>query len=373
MIKKYIFLLLSFTAVFTHANEISPQGFSSWWSEYRKTDAIPAELKKMEDYFVSSELLNRCSKFWLFLNKMNIEQISQHGYLNFKQTVACNYFTWVVDGAHGYGKNLYAGDLSFLNSIPPSELSKKHAYFTEQQSLQYNHTTALFYDFLMKNGARPYLELLDEPFYGNPPAISIEGKSISQDVLNSLLEYLSLASNHDMSNISTILEVGAGSGRTAHCFLQLMPHIKYIIVDIPPALFLSQTYLSDVFSNRKIFSFRPFENFNDVKEEFLASDIVFMTPDQMLKLPSKSIDLFMAIDCLHEMKTEEVQSYFNEADRLASLFYFKCWNSTIVPFDNVSHTIHSYPIPPSWQKVFEGGCFVPSDFFHAFYKTNVNF
>ncbi len=285
-----------------------------------------------------------------------------------KQTVACNYFTWLVESQHEYSRNLWQ-DLSFLQIIPPKELSKKHAFFTQEQSYQYNCTTALLYNYLFKNNAAPYLAALDEPFFGNPPSININGKLISQDVLNSLLEYLSMAWHHDISNISTVLEVGAGSGRTAHCFLKLMNNIKYIIVDIPPALFLSQTYLSEVFPNRKVFKFRPFDSFEDVKSEFLSSDIIFMTPDQMLKLPGKSIDLFVAIDCLHEMKREEVQLYFDEADRLASLFYFKCWNKTVVPFDNVSHTINSYPVPSSWEEIFKDNCYVPSTFFHAFYEV----
>ena len=370
MTHRILFVLLSLLTLTKtlDAEEISPQQFRNWWSDFRTDAAIPGELKGMEDYFVSSELLDRCSKFWLYLNKLNIEQISLHGYLNFKQTVACNYFTWVVDSSNQYGKNLYLGDMRFLRTVPRSELFKKHEYFTQAQSLQYNRTTALLYDYLIKNGAGPYLEQLNEPFFGNPPSIVINGRSISQDVLNSLTEYLSIATHYDMSKISTILELGAGSGRTAYCFLKLNPYLKYVIVDIPPALYLSQTYLSDVFSDRKIFKFRPFDHFEEIEEEFVASDIIFMTPDQMLKLPKKTVDLFMAIDCLHEMKTDEVQLYFNEADRLASLFYFKCWNSTVVPFDNIPYNLGSYPVPNSWQKIFEGGCFVPSDFFHAFYE-----
>jgi putative sugar O-methyltransferase len=367
---RVIFLSLFLFSTAVHANEVTAQDFAHWWEDYRESLDVPAELKKMEDYFVSSELLNRCSKFWLFLNKMNIEQICQKGYCNFKQTVACNYFTWVVNQTHGYGKNLYAQDKSFLRTIPKTELSKKHAFFTQEQSRHYNRTTALLYHYLMQNGAGPHLDVLEEPFFGNPPSIEIHGKSISQDVLNSLMEYLCIANHCDPLTISTVLELGAGSGRTAYCFLKLRPNIKYIIADIPPALFLSQSYLSDVFSTRKIFTFRPFERFEDIQEEFVSSDIVFMTPDQISKLPNQSVDLFIAIDCLHEMKWDEVQSYFNEATRLASLFYFKCWNSTVVPFDNIFYDIHSYPIPTSWQKIFKESCFVPSDFFHAFYKIH---
>lgn len=219
----------------------------------------------------------------------------------------------------------------------------------------------------MKNGAGPYLEKLEEPHFGNAPSITINGKSISQDVLNSLLEYLSLASHRDLSSINTILEVGAGSGRTAHCFIQQLPNVKYIIVDIPPALYLSQTYLSKVFADRNVFRFRPFQQFSDVKEEYDRADLVFLTPDQMRMIPDHSIDLFLAIDCLHEMKRESVKFFIDQAQRLSSLFYFKCWVDTVVPFDNIHYPFHEYPIPPSWLKIFEGPCFIPSEFSHAFY------
>src|SRR6266851_3792240 len=36
------------------------------------------------------------SKFWQTLNQKNLEQIEVEGFQNFKQTVAQNYFTWVI-------------------------------------------------------------------------------------------------------------------------------------------------------------------------------------------------------------------------------------------------------------------------------------
>lgn len=351
------------------AQEIDAVNFKKWWLNFRSNSAIPAELKQMEDYFISSELLNQSSKFWLYLNKMNIEQIVSFGYENFKQTVACNYFTWVVDNYHSYSKNLFQEDLSFLDTLPLSELKKKHDLFSQEQSIQYNRTTAMFYDFLIKRGGGPYLEKMEEPHFGNAPFITIEGKPVSQDTLNSLLEYLSMSLHYDISKVNTILEVGAGSGRTAYCFMRQLPHVKYIIVDIPPALYLSQAYLSQVFSDRKVFRFRHFDAYEEIKNEYEQADLVFMMPDQMRVIPDHSVDLFLAIDCLHEMKREVVQFYFNESQRLTSLFYFKCWMNTIVPFDNISYPFYAYPIPDTWQRIFEGPCVIPSDFAHAFYLT----
>ncbi len=363
----FVFCLLSASSL--RSEEINVEQFQNWWTEFRKVSSIPPALREMEDHYVSSALINDCSKFWLFLNKKNIEQIANQGFENFKQTVACNYFTWLVNSDHVYSRNLFFHGTDFLQTLPLEQIEKKHDLFTHEQSIQYNKTTAMLYHFLMKNGAKPYLEKLDEPILGNTPSIAIQGKMISQDILNSLLEYLSLELNYGIAHVSSILEVGAGSGRTAHCFLQFLPNVKYIVVDIPPALYLSQTYLSSIFPQRKIFRFRPFQSFEEIQEEFQSATLLFLTPDQMKMLPDNSVDLFLAIDCLHEMKRDVVQFFFRQADRLASLFYFKCWTDTVIPFDEIHYPFKEYPIPTSWKKIFEGNCFVPSEFSHAFYQV----
>ena len=58
-----------------------------------------------------------------------------------------------------------------------------------------------------------------------------------------------------------IIEIGAGYGRLAYVFVKARPGCKYWIVDLPPALYVSQQYLSAVLPDRKVFTFRHFENF----------------------------------------------------------------------------------------------------------------
>ena len=141
-----------------------------------------------------------------------------------------------------------------------------------------------------------------------------------------------------------------------------------MIVDFPPALYICQKYLSEVFPEKKVMHFRPFENFEEISDEYSQADVVFLTPDQLKNLPNKSSDLFLAIDCLHEMKPDIIAYYFKEADRLSSYMYFKCWQKTVVPYDNLHYSSESYPVPSTWTQLFKQPCVVPSDFFHAFYK-----
>lgn len=342
--------------------------YIAWWHSYRNTPQLPVELKVMEDHFVNAGLIKYSSNFWNWLNRYNIEQITVYGYENFKQTVARNYFTWVVGEDHPYHqtiKNL-APRLSVL--LPPEEMQKVHHLFTPEESANFNKMTMHFLNYILKIGGGPYLQQLEEPLIGNPPCLVYQGKRISQDIFNSLLEYIPISRNCPLDKFSTIIEIGAGSGRTAFAFLTLAPKAKYVIVDFPPALYLSQTYLSAVFPEKKVMKFRPFSSFEEVAEEYRQADIVFFMPDQLDKLPDQSADLFLAVDCLHEMTPERINHYFKEAGRLCSFMYFKCWQQTTVPFDGFSYSSESYPIPTSWTLVFKEPCAVPKDFFHAFYQ-----
>lgn len=370
MLKTITFFLLSLcTLSNSFLQAMTNDEFAVWWKGYRDTKGIPHELREMEDYFVSSGLLlQHSSNYWNHLNQKNIQQITTSGYQNFKQTVSQNYFTWVVSIDHPYASNLKKLVPRRKEKLPSSEINKVHPFFGKAESILYNQITEYFINYILKIGMSAKLNLVEEPLIGNPAYVTFKGKRVSQDILNSLLEYNAVDKHCKLSKVKTILEVGAGSGRTAFCFMTLLPKVKYIIVDFPPALYVSQTYLRDVFPNRKVMHFRPFNTFSDISAEFSKADLVFLTPDQIEKLPDGSVDLFLAIDCLHEMKPQSIDRYFAQADRLSSFMYYKCWQKTTVPYDGVFYSAESYPVRPNWMKKFVEPCVVPSDFFHALYQ-----
>jgi putative sugar O-methyltransferase len=324
----------------------------------------------MEDYFVNEGLLIYSSNFWNDWNQTNIEQLTTFGLDHFKQTVAGNYFTWKVDINHPYAQNLKQLVPKLNVMFSHEELNRKHLLWTQQESTNYNTITMYYLNYMLNLGWGGYIDQLEEPLVGNPPYSIYNGKRVSQDIFNSLLEYLSVAYACPMHEVSSIGEIGAGYGRTAYCFLKFHPEKKYIIIDFPPALYVSQEYLTSVFPEKKVMRFRPFKNFKDIEREFNDSDLVFLTPDQLSTIPNGSIDLFLAIDCLHEMKAERIVHYFNEAQRLSSYFYYKCWVQTYVGPDNVYHLENSYPVKKHWKQIFKLPCEIPSGFFHAMYKLN---
>lgn len=370
---KFVYLIFTcFTLMFANLMSMTPGEYASWWRNYQHDEKIPFELREMEDYCLSTGLLlEQSSNYWNHLNCYNIQQISAYGYENFKQTVSRNYFTWVVSLNHPYAMNLKKNSKGSKERLDRSELNKIHPFFGKKESFLYNKITEAFINYVLTLGLSEQLNALEEPLIGNPPYVLYKNKRVSQDILNSLLEYHAVNKNVSLSDLSVVLEVGAGSGRTAFCLLTLEPHLKYIIVDFPPALYVSQKYLSDVFHDRKIFKFRPFSSFDDVKKEFDDANIIFLTPDQIEKLPDNSVDLFLAIDCLHEMRPQVIERYFEEADRLATYFYYKCWQKTTVPYDGIFYSRNSYPVRPFWKSIFSEDCVVPSDFFHALYKLKL--
>lgn len=348
--------------------------FRTWWNLFKSRHSdLPPVLVNMLDYYLSTEASRDASKYWHYLSRRHIKQLEEDGYENFKQTVAKNYFYFGggfenSHGGHVY-KNLREKGEGQDVKVDLKQLMKKHQMLSLGESIPLNlHTILLYYRILERETGRELVEKLEEPMEGNPLFITINGKRTTQDLLNSIIEYDVINSGCDMRNVRAVLELGSGSGRTSYSFLSLNPGLKYIISDIPPALFIAQSYLSSVFSERRIFKFRPFDSFREIEDEFNNSDIIFLMPDQLHMLPNKCVDLFLAIDCLHEMKRETVSSYFNLANRLASNFYFKCWERTNVRFDNDLHERDLYPIGENWVQIFNQSCDDHHGYFEALYE-----
>ena len=195
---------------------------------------------------------------------------------------------------------------------------------------------------------------------------------VSQDLANSLLEFYSIREVFSPSPKErfTIAELGAGYGRTAHVFLRAFPRCRYIIVDIPPALYVAQNYLTRIFPERKAFRFRPFREIGEVITEMDTSDIVFLLPHQAEMLEKNTVRLFINISSLHEMTRDQIALYLKLIDRLTDgYFYTKQWKVSINPEDGISIRQEDYPIPEAWKKLYLRTPKVQVSFFEAMYRV----
>ncbi len=340
----------------------------------REHSDLDPRLREMLDEFPKFREEILPSKYWEELNKKNLRQLSDSSYENFKRTVARNYFTFIVTPWNQQTRFL-------MRSLPVVQAVRiffsafsapRHELFKWYQSIYYNFLTKLLWAYVERNDAEGLLERLREPLAGNPPRVFQDGRLISQDLANSFLEYQSVTnSDVDSSEISTIMELGSGYGRTAYVYLTLHPDCQYILVDIPPALYVCEKYLTDVFRDRKIFPFRPFERYEDIREEYESADIVFLMPHQLELLPGKSIDLFINISSLHEMRMDQIRYFFEVMEKLTrKYFYTKQWKETTIPYENVVIRLTDYPVRKNWRQIYARECKVQDLFFEALYDLS---
>jgi len=343
------------------------------WDVYLQDPRLDPRLGDMLKDFISGQAAATTSTYWSYLCRKNVSQLLDTKYENFKQTVALNYFTWILDRSDPQAL--------FLQSSIPEEAvrlarqraaqSKSHAFMTKEQSDFYNLLTYLIWDYTERMVGRDVMAQLTEPDEGNPPAVELNGRKISQDLANSVLEYDSVFQGLPTPEaIRTIIELGGGYGRTAYAFLKLIPSVRYVMVDIPPALYIAERYITGQFHEKRVFPYRSFRNFSDVADEFNRAQIAFLMPDQLSLLPDRSADLFLAIDCLHEMRPEQIKRYYDTVDRLSDFFYQKCWKRTEIPYDNVTLTESDYPFLPNWHHLFSRDCRVQSTYFEALFKID---
>lgn len=316
------------------------------------------------------------SRYWEELNAKNLEQLADSGFENFKRTVARNYFTWIVNPLNSQMRFL-AKETGYLNSMKlfcQLIVRLKHEHLTKRQSFYYDILTHLLWSYVEKYDDEHLLEQLVEPSLGNPPTLTQNGRLISQDLANSILEYKAILQPEvNDSGLKTILELGPGYGRTAYVFLTLRPTLRYILVDIPPALYICQRYLTSIFPNRRAFKFRAFSSFENVREEFENSSLIFLTPNQIDLLPNKSIDLTLNISSLHEMRMVQIRHFFREIERLTRrYFYFKQWKKTTVPREGEIICEADYPIGPRWKLLKRQQCEIQHKFFERLYELPQN-
>ena len=68
--------------------------------------------------------------------------------------------------------------------------------------------------------------------------------------------------------------------------------------------------------DRRVFTFRRFTAYDEVRDEIEDAQIVFLTPTQLDLLPAESVDLFVNISSLLEMRPRQIAFYLRQIDRL---------------------------------------------------------
>ena len=319
------------------------------------------------------------SNFWRRLSAINIAQLEQHGLENFKRTLNQNYYNWVPTSLED---NQIRRLLAFWAGHPSTDPLK---VIIEDQSILYDwpHGTekpledaesrtiyrffvGLQWWYAQNNDPFRFLKDLSEPVIGNPIRTTLNGRLISQDIANSVRELTTLCEVMPLHDLTpTILELGAGYGRLCYVAKSVL-RCRYIVVDIPPALYVAQWYLQRVFPDRPIFTFRPFSTFANVEREFNAADVCFISPNQLQALPDLYADVAISISSLHEMHPRQIAHYKSLlANKTRSIVYFKQWIRTLL--DGTLLTRGHYSLDHPWNCVVDRTDPIQDLFFETVY------
>lgn len=340
------------------------------------------ELKKTSEVY-------KPSNYWTEAGKIHTQQLQYEGFDNFKRSVNLKYFNWGILGIVRHQLHPILAEMRKRNFSPifksnfinpkskvhsNNKISNLFFRLMYPESLDafsafiYKVYTASLWEYVAKEDTLKILQKLDEPTIGNPFLVSYKNRYISQDLCNSVHEFYSIAKKIDLQKHHNIAEIGAGYGRLAYVFLKASSKISYTIIDIPPALFVSQEYLKKVFPEEKFFYFRPFKTFTEIKSEFNSARIRFLMAHQIEYLPNKYFDHMLTVSSLHEMTRDQIRNYILHVGRLTKgYFYIKQWQRSRTK-DNDHITEKEYPIPKKWRKIFMRHHPIQEMFFDALYK-----
>ena len=321
-LKNYIKALIPPVLIYIY-NGLYIYNFKRFWSRYSNNSLIEKNLKEITDSFINSESYNFVSNYWSYLNIKSFKQIINHGGIkNFANTVARNFNT-----------RYHLDEIEIQQSCEKTkndlinfkfDLFKKHEYLNYTQSTHYNTNIALLYLNLKKKRIFEKLkDLSDRGYLGfNDPFLEIDNVNLTTDKINALFDYEKIDKFVKLQNINSILEIGAGSGRTSQAIMTFNQNLRYIICDIPPAIFISYTRLKKTFPDKKIKLLFNHKNEKSLMDEINNNDISYIFPHQMKDIQNKSIDLTFAINCIHEMDKKIIKKYFHQINKFSNLFYF---------------------------------------------------
>lgn len=142
--------------------------------------------------------------------------------------------------------------------------------------------------------------------FGNPLAVRVAGCAVNADYLAAVEEWEFASARGGLAGARSVVEIGAGFGRTCHAVLSLTPSIEsYTIVDLAPMLRLSSAYLAKVCPD--LFP----------KVRFVASDD--FASQEAIPAP----DLAINIDSFQEMPPSVIDGYMQRIIARATRFYSK--------------------------------------------------
>ena len=98
--------------------------------------------------------------------------------------------------------------------------------------------------------------------------------------------------------------------------------------------YISYKRLKRAFPDKNINLLFDYSGADDLTKAIEESDISYIFPRQLQYINNNFFDTSIAINCLHEMNSKNLNYYFNNIDRLSKYFYFTIWTEIYLKFSN---------------------------------------
>jgi len=348
-----------------------------------------ARIGEMLEEIRSADPLYHPSRIWEFLSDINNTMLGWGGEDNFKRTVNQNYFNFIptslldrkilnlvglwVRSPHW---KIFGYRIEDPDNDPRRWCSWDERYYVFKENHEfrlrlYKWYVAFLYEYGLQADCHGILTRLEEPETGNPIRIWRDGKLVSQDLVSSVLErnvILDALVIRKEGAAQIVAELGAGYGRLAWVILATSP-CRYFIFDIPPALYISEWYLSRLFPQKRVFRFRRFRSYQEIAAELERADIAFFTANQLEMLPDRCVDAFVTISSLHEMRREHIRHFIELMTAKArDVIYLKQHRDYVNPWDGLRIKRSEYTLPPAWRLAIDRSDVVNPGFFELLAK-----
>ncbi len=304
------------------------------------------------------------SAFWKDLCEKHSALIKQHGFDRFKHTINFQYGQWPVCSFRDpqirhllrqlikCGHFPYIALISRLQDVPSIECSG----WSPSCASAYKFYVGLLWQLATARDHLGCLNRCHESDIGGPIRVTYRGRLITQDLAQSSFELNCITDHSQGHKFRRIAEVGGGGGRFAFLFMHMYPDAAYSIFDIPPALAISQTFLSHALGKGRVIQFDG-ARANAVARSGLPTPgrTAAFLPYSLLDFPDRYFDLFINVSSFDEMLPEQVNWYFDSIDRKCSgWLYLKGYASRSGSDRTRPWGLRQFPYRDRWQLVYEG-------------------
>lgn len=323
------------------------------------------------------------SRFWDQICAKHEQILDQFGIDNFKRSVTHQYQNWLIVNSQDIQwrrlLEIWKANRTWqpiLNTVEGADDagwdldSSFYALSSPSSMAIYKLAVGILWEHALVKDRFGFLENYEESTIGNPIRIRRKDSLISQDAAHSARELNTLfgAMGITRDQCLTFAELGAGHGRLAE-MTGRFTNSRYMIFDIPPALAVSQWYVRQLFPNEHIFQFREFSSWGEIENEINSCRFAFFTPNQIKYFPHQSVDVFINLCSLMEMRREQISWFLDRIGQITrhsfmSKQYYK-WKN---PADGIVVTKSDFAMNADFELVYDQPDEINNDLFVQLWK-----